>query len=254
MGSSAESPSATPKPLELPVPRGAQGHHRAQRSSRPIPGLFPALCCPQTPGFPMLKDLPGRPCSRDTELCQRVTAKRGLAWNCCVFSLIRVREGSSPLRCHPYSNQQPLPVKQVTHQTPLHSYQGRCLGLRALTSVLTFQEGKKNSEKPQGNSSNLGGKVQPWVSSPPSILLPSSPPNPSNSAGLKHLEGFPCCCFPHSLCQVPFCREFIPGSLGGRMFLSPATSSIAQGRGPAQLCGEIPRAEGIPGDQRTSLL
>lgn len=58
--------------------------------------------------------------------------------------------GILSLRCHPYSNQQPLPVKQVTHQTPLHSYQGRCLGLRALTSVLTFQEGKKKFRKTPG--------------------------------------------------------------------------------------------------------
>lgn len=53
----------------------------------------------------MLGDLPGHPCSRDTKLCHKVTAKGNLARNFAFFSLIRVREGSPPLCCHPYSNQ-----------------------------------------------------------------------------------------------------------------------------------------------------
>lgn len=90
-----------------------------------------------------------------------------------------------------------------------------------------------------------------WEGPVQSLILPIHPaafisPKPFESGSFKVLGGFSLLLLFHSLLQVCFCHEFILGGLGGRIFLSQASSSITRGRGPAQLWGEIPRAEGIP--------
>lgn len=88
MGSSAGSPN----PLELPTPSPAL----IQTPPQPVMSPNSRMSHAQGPARPSLGYQSG------SELQQR----GGSGWNCGVFCWIGVREGSPPLCCRPYSNQQ----------------------------------------------------------------------------------------------------------------------------------------------------
>ena len=134
-GSSSVSPSITPKPLQplqLPVSPWYPSLTSSTALIRippwspppPSPVMSPdsSLSHAQGPAWASLQLHGwGKSLAYQTVSKSESEGEFGLELFGVVFSpsqaVIRVMKGSSPLCCHPYSNQQPLPIKQVTHQT-----------------------------------------------------------------------------------------------------------------------------------------
>lgn len=133
MGVSFHHPKATaataaPAAPGFPMEPKPNIEHRAY----PYPSLLPATSQPwDVPKLELVPHSGTCPGIAAGERARHIKLSKnyeeggfGLGLAGAVFSpsqaVIRVMKGSSPLCCHPYSNQQPLPVKQVTHQTRLH--------------------------------------------------------------------------------------------------------------------------------------